>query len=85
MTDKDNKGRGWFHSMRPASRISGRAISPKSIVPRVDTELLAPAFLLRLGLSPRHKVLDLKDRVRCRDCGARGRGVVSIKWAKGAT
>jgi hypothetical protein len=46
------------------------------------TALLAPVFLDRLGLSPRDKVLDLKDRVRCRACGARGRGFVSIKWAK---
>jgi hypothetical protein len=48
------------------------------------TALLAPAFLNRLGLSPRDKVLDLKDRVRCRCCGERGRAVVSIKWAKSA-
>jgi hypothetical protein len=27
--------------------------------------LFAPAFLDRFGLSPRDKVLDLKDRVRC--------------------
>jgi hypothetical protein len=46
------------------------------------TALLSPIFLSRLGLSPRSKVLDLKDRVRCRACGARGRGFVSIKWAK---
>jgi hypothetical protein len=46
------------------------------------TALLAPAFLSRLGLSPRRKVLDLQDRVRCRGCGARGLAVVSIKWAK---
>ena len=26
---------------------------------------LAPAFLNRLGVSPPHKVLDLKGRVRC--------------------
>jgi hypothetical protein len=43
---------------------------------------LAPAFLDRLGLSPRDKVLDLTDRVRCRNCDVRGRAVVSIKWAK---
>jgi ribosomal protein S27E len=43
---------------------------------------LAPAFLSRVGLRPRTKVLDLKDRVRCRGCGARGRAVVSIKLAK---
>jgi hypothetical protein len=42
--------------------------------------LLAPEFLLRLGLSPQTKVLDLKERVRCRGCGKRGRAVVSIRW-----
>ena len=36
--------------------------------------------LARLGLKPRHRVLDLKDRVRCRGCGVRGRAVVSVKW-----
>jgi hypothetical protein len=46
------------------------------------TALLTPAFLARLGLGPRQKVLDLKDRVRCRGCGVRGRAVGSIKWAK---
>jgi hypothetical protein len=40
--------------------------------------LLTPEFLLRLGLSPWAKVLDLKARVRCRGCGARGQAVVSI-------
>ena len=43
---------------------------------------LKPDFLLRLGLSPSVKVLDLKARVRCRGCGARGRAVVSIKWGR---
>src|SRR5215472_13758885 len=46
------------------------------------TALLTPASLARLGLGPRLKVLDLKDRVRCRRCDVRGRAVVSIKWAK---
>ena len=46
------------------------------------TALLAPAFLSPLGFSPWDKVLDLKDRVRCRGCGVRGRAVVSIKWAE---
>jgi hypothetical protein len=44
--------------------------------------LLAPEFLLRLGLSPQTKVLDLKERVRCRRCGKKGRAVVSIKWRR---
>jgi hypothetical protein len=42
--------------------------------------LLTPEFLLRLGLSPQAKVLDLKTRVRCRGCGAKGRAGVAIKW-----
>jgi ribosomal protein S27E len=42
------------------------------------TALLAPVSLNRLG------VLDLQDRVRCRACGARGRAVVTIKWARSA-
>ena len=32
--------------------------------------LLTPGALLKLGLSPDTKVLDLKVRVRCRGCGA---------------
>ena len=46
--------------------------------------VLAPEFLLRLGLSPQTKVLDLKERVRCRGCGKKGRAVVAIKWARGS-
>jgi hypothetical protein len=46
------------------------------------TALFSPAFLARLHLEPRDKILDLKDRVRCRGCGVRGRAVVSIKWGK---
>jgi hypothetical protein len=47
--------------------------------------LLAPVFLLKLGLSPGAKVLDLKQRVRCRGCGARERADVSIKWRRQST
>jgi ribosomal protein S27E len=44
--------------------------------------LLTPEFLHQLGLSPQAKVLDLKTRVRCRGCGAKGRAVVSVKWRR---
>jgi hypothetical protein len=44
--------------------------------------VLTPDFLLRLGLDPQAKVLDLKERVRCRGCGKKGRAVVSIKWRR---
>ena len=44
--------------------------------------LLTPAALRRVGLPSGTKVLDLKDRPRCRGCGRRGRVVVSVKWAQ---
>ena len=44
--------------------------------------VLTSDFLLRLGLSPGVKLLDLTGRVRCRGCGARGRAVVSVKWGR---
>ena len=42
--------------------------------------LLTPEALLRLGVGPASKVLDLKWRLRCRGCGGKGRAGVSIKW-----
>jgi hypothetical protein len=46
--------------------------------------LLTPTALLRVGLSPAAKVLDLKGRLRCRGCVRKGRAVVSIKWGRPA-
>ena len=40
------------------------------------TALLTPASLARLGMEPHHKVLDLKDRVRCRAGGTSASGLV---------
>jgi hypothetical protein len=42
--------------------------------------LLTPEALVRGGLIPATKVLDLKGRLRCRGCGRKGRAVVSVKW-----
>ena len=42
--------------------------------------LLPPEALLRAGPSTGAKILDLKGRLRCRGCGAKGRAVVSVKW-----
>jgi hypothetical protein len=42
--------------------------------------LLTPDALMKVGLSPAAKVLDLKGRLRCRGCGRKGRAVVSIRW-----
>ena len=45
------------------------------------TELLTTAMLATAGVAPDRKVLDLSRRMRCRECDALGRAVVSIKWA----
>jgi hypothetical protein len=42
--------------------------------------LLQPEALLRVGLSPGAKVLDLKGRLQCRGFGRKGRAVVLVKW-----
>jgi len=71
--------------------VRGKWPSPRPLhrslnVRRVDcaacnhVALLTPRALLKLGLSHAAKVLDLKSRVRCRGCGARGQAVVTVKW-----
>jgi len=46
--------------------------------------LIPPASLLHeLWLPPTTPVLDLEPRLRCRGCDARGKAVVSIRWADG--
>ena len=42
--------------------------------------------MLRLSgypLPPYIGILDLEPKLRCRECDARGKAVVSIKWADG--
>jgi hypothetical protein len=46
--------------------------------------LLTPTALLKLGLSPSIKVLDLKWRVRCRGRGRGARGELSARSSGGA-
>ena len=45
---------------------------------------LIPAVGLTQGvrLPPETKILDLQPRLRCRECDAKGRAVVSIRWAQ---
>jgi len=46
-------------------------------------ELIPPSSLLHgLRLPPYTPVLDLEPRLRCRECDARGKAVVSIRWAE---
>jgi hypothetical protein len=38
--------------------------------------------LLSLGFPPYQKIRELQRFTRCRGCGVRGRGDISIKWGK---
>ena len=47
--------------------------------------LIPPSSLLNgLQLPPYTPVLDLEPRLRCRECGRRGKAIVSIKWSAGS-
>jgi hypothetical protein len=43
--------------------------------------ILAIGLLRGLRLAPYTLVLDLEPRLRCRECDARGKAIVSINWA----
>jgi len=60
-----------------ASPILAQAISPRSSASprRTDT-----GERHGLRLPPYTPVLDLEPRLRCRECGARSKVVVSIRW-----
>jgi hypothetical protein len=45
-------------------------------------EFLTAAMLATAGLPPYTKVLDLKRRLKCRECRWKGRADVTIKWAE---
>lgn len=42
--------------------------------------VLTAAMLATAGVAPDEKLVDLSARLRCRECDARGRAIVSIKW-----
>jgi hypothetical protein len=42
--------------------------------------VLTPAMLKSAGVKPDDKLFDLENRLRCRECDARGRAAVLIKW-----
>jgi hypothetical protein len=46
-------------------------------------DLMIAAATLRDGLrlGPDDRITDLERRLRCRECDAKGRAVVSIRWA----
>jgi hypothetical protein len=47
-------------------------------------EVIPPSALLQgLRLAASTRILDLEPRLRCRECDARGKAVVSIRWGSG--
>ena len=42
--------------------------------------LLTAPMLATAGVAADEKLVDLSVRLRCRECDARGRAVVSVKW-----
>jgi len=38
-------------------------------------------MLITAGVVPDSKVQDLGNRMRCRECDAKGRAAISIRWA----
>jgi hypothetical protein len=45
-----------------------------------DVLITRSALLQGLRLQPTDRVLDLEPRFRCRECDARGKTVVSVRW-----
>ena len=45
------------------------------------TERLTAAMLTTAGVEQHYKVQDLGNRMRCRECDAKGRAAISIRWA----
>jgi len=43
--------------------------------------MIHPSAVPSLGLRPDERVVDLASRLRCRECDAKGKAVVSVKWA----
>jgi hypothetical protein len=46
------------------------------------TQLLTRSMLERYHPQPRERIMELGSRMRCRQCDARGKVSISIKWAK---
>src|SRR5947209_1945715 len=72
--DVDCSGQRWRSVPRtrgdePSARSVNSFSSRCSGTRGGETNRQTPEFLLKLGLSPFAKVLDLKTRVRCRGCG----------------
>ncbi len=47
-----------------------------------DELIPAVGLLQGMGLSPDTPVMSLAQRMRCRECDAKGRAVVSVRWVE---
>jgi len=46
--------------------------------------MLTAMMLSSAGVKPYETILDLERKLRCRECDARGKAVVSITWGEPA-
>ena len=46
------------------------------------SELLTASMLTTAGVKPYQNILDLRLKLRCRECDVRGKAVISIRWAE---
>ena len=63
-----------------ALRVNGGPVLDAPLLGVNRRAQLPTGVLLKAGLSPGVKVLDLKERPRYRRCGRKWRAVVSVKW-----
>jgi hypothetical protein len=61
---------------------AGDFVRVECTVCRHEELIPASGFLVGLRLPPNTRVLDLKPKLRCRECDAKGKAVVSIRWAE---
>jgi hypothetical protein len=71
--------------MRPLHDARLQDLGPNDFV-KVEcvcghTALLTPAMLRTAGLPEYEIIVQLKRRMRCRECDERGKVVVSVRWA----
>jgi hypothetical protein len=48
------------------------------------TELLTAQMLATAGVKPYQHIIDLQLKLRCRECDAKGKAVISVQWGKTA-
>ena len=66
----------------PASKTSDLATTCWLNARAAHTQLLTRSMLDLYGLQPHEHIMELGSRMCCRQCDARGRVSIYIKWAK---